>query len=185
MIRVTRYRALLKLKWSACGPELGLIEVERHASRPSLAASFAARLRSCYLGRPGDWRGKVSGPRSCFRPASSLVLFKSCRRRIYTERLQVPCFATVGGCCVLVKLSTGARSLSAVRPGLGWPFISVCWSGAHTLLRQLRWPSPPQSTPVVAPRVLGVDDWARDPSADPSPAYTSCRFQYGSGPSAS
>nr|WP_232298788.1 ISL3 family transposase [Granulicella tundricola] len=139
-----------------------MIEVELRTSRPfsccPVCGTASRRVHSRYLRRLGDlpWEGiPVS---ILLQTRKFFCVVETCRRRIFTEPLSGTVLRysrrTLRSCEALdwITVMIGGQAGARLARRLG-----LLVSGS-TLLRQLRCRA--RCAPVVAPRVLGIDDWA-------------------------
>ncbi len=162
MVRGTLLPSTSEVELVCLRPRSGLIEVELRTSRPSsccpVCGTASRRVHSRYLRRLGDFAvGRCSG----FGPATDPQVFcvvETCRQRIFTEPLPGTVLRysrrTLRSCEALdwITVMIGGQAGARLASRLG-----LLVSGS-TLLRQLR--CRPRCGPVLAPRVLGIDDWA-------------------------
>ena len=143
-------------------PRIELIEVELRTSRPfsccPVCGTASPRVHSRYPRRLGDlpWEGiPVS---ILLQTRNFFCVVETCRRRIFTEPLSGTALRysrrTLRSCEALdwITVMIGGQAGARLARRLG-----LLVSGS-TLLRQLCCRA--RRAPVVAPRVLGIDDWA-------------------------
>lgn len=162
MVRGTLLPSTSEVELVCLRPRVGSIEVELRTSRSfsccPVCGTASRRVHSRYLRRLGDlpWEGiPVS---ILLQTRKFFCVVETCRRRIFTEplpgtvlrysRRTLRSSEALDWITVMIGGQAGVRL--ARRLGL---LVS-----GSTLLRQLRCRA--QRAPVVAPRVLGIDDWA-------------------------
>ena len=162
MVRGTLLPSTSEVELVCLRPRVGLNEVELRAAKAAsccpVCGTGSRRVHSRYVRKLGDlpWEGiPVS---ILLQTRRFFCVVETCRRRIFTEplpgtvlrysRRTLRSCEALGWITVMIGGQAGARL--AHRLGL---LVS-----GSTLLRELRCRA--RRAPVVAPRVLGIDDWA-------------------------
>jgi transposase len=162
MVRGTLLPSTSEVELVCLRPRVGWIEVELRTSRPfsccPVCGTVSRRVHSRYVRRLGDlpWEGiPVS---ILLQTRKFFCVVETCRRHIFTELLSGTVLRysrrTLRSCEALdwITVMIGGQAGARLARRLG-----LLVSGS-TLLRQLRCRA--RRAPIVAPRVLGIDDWA-------------------------